>query len=261
MNPDDPYCFLITSFSNESELLVARAEGINPATERFGFPTYRIDEIPSQESVIEATRHHIAAADFVIADLTGSRPNCYYEVGYAHALGRPVIQIIREGENAHFNLAGHQLLRYRSPEDLQSELKRHILTHILSTRGESDDDEDNKGKFGRRSFVDPYIVTGRVRVNTRDAIGKLTFVVDLRVRSVDPRRPLKGRVVFQLHRSFAQSRYTFNIDEKDGEAWLTDILSFGTFTVGVTIEQNPKDVQLEIDLSSLPGAGNEFRSR
>ena len=52
-------------------------------------------------------------------------------------------------------------------------------------------------------------------------------------------------------------RHTINVN--DGEAILTDIEALGTFTVGVTLES--PGVQLEIDLSKLPGTGTEFRGR
>jgi hypothetical protein len=257
MNPDDPYCFLICSFADDPELLAARAQGINPATRCFGFPTYRVDEIPAPDNVIEATRRHIADADFVIADLTGQKPNCYYEVGYAHALGRPVIHIMRSTEEPQFNVAGLQFVKYRDPQHLREQLTRQILTHVLTTHGSSNDPEDNKGSFGRRAFQDPFVVTGRVKEDPENTDGTLSFLIDLRVRSVDPKRPVSGPVTFCLHGSFQKRRHTINVN--DGEAILTDIESLGTFTVGVTLHK--PNIQLEIDLSKLPGAGSEFRKR
>lgn len=260
MNPDDPYCFLICSFDDDPELLAARADGINPATQRFGFPAYRIDEIPAPDNVIEATRRHIADADFVIADLTGQKPNCYYEVGYAHALGRPVIHIMRATEEPQFNVSGLQFIKYRDPGHLREQLQRHILTHVLTTHGPATDLQDNKGQFGRRAFRDPFVVTGRVREDPDSSDGDLSFLIDLRVRSVDPKRPLRGRVTFRLHETFETRHHTVHVTKRgDREAILTDIQSLGTFTVGVTLHQH--GVQLEIDLSQLPGAGSEFRKR
>lgn len=37
----------------------------------------------------------IKRSRFVVADLTGNRPNVYYEVGYAHGLGLPVLLTCR----------------------------------------------------------------------------------------------------------------------------------------------------------------------
>lgn len=259
MNPDDPYCFLICSFADDPQLLAARREGIDPAARTFGFPAYRVDEIPAVDNVIAATRRHIGDADFVIADLSGQRPNCYYEVGYAHALGRPVIHVMRANEEPQFNVAGLQFIKYRDPLHLRQELERHILTHVLTSHGTTDDEEDNLGKFGRRAFRDSFVVTGRVRPDPTSVEGALSFLVDLRVRSVDSKRPLVGPVTFCLHGSFRRRRHTIDVRVGSGEAWLTDIESLGTFTVGVGLAR--AGVQLEIDLSKLPGAGAEFRRR
>lgn len=257
MNPDDPYCFLITPFDLSPALVDARRNGIEPATRAFGFPCYRIDEIPSSRPIIEATRQAVADADFVIAELSGHRPNCYYEVGYAHALGRPVIHVIRHGSRPHFDVAGERFLIYRDGTNLRSLLEEHILRQYLTTEGPHDPSDLNRGRFGRRAFVDPYIVTGRVRHDPKAAVDELKFLVDVRVRSLDPRRPVRGHVSFTFHESF--SPRTRRVRAVGGEVVERDISTYGTFTLGVTVHE--AHVMLELDLSKLPGAGAEFRLR
>jgi hypothetical protein len=258
MNPDMPYCFLVTSFEEDERLLEARRAGIDPATRTFGFPTYRIDEIPKSGLVVTATREHIANAYFVIADLTGQRPNCYYEVGYAHALDRPVVHIIHQKQKPQFNVAGLHFVRYTDGADLRKKLEQYILTHVLTTHGPADDEDKNKGAFGRRAFVDPYIVTARVDLATLVPNKSLKFTIDAMVRSVDPKRPLKGNVRFHLDETFTPR--TLTVTAKNGVARLSDagpVWSIGTFTLGVTIPRTK--TQLEVDLSHVPGAGPDFR--
>jgi hypothetical protein len=260
MNPDLPYCFLVTSFAEEDRIVEAREVGIKPATATFGFPTYRIDEIPKNDFVVAATREHIANAYFVVADLTGQRPNCYYEVGYAHALDRPVVHIIHESEQPQFNVAGLHFVRYRNGEDLRAKLERHILTNLLTTHGLADPEDKNKGAYGRRAFVDPYIVTARVELDSDelDPNEGLTFGVDALVRSVVPDRPLDGKVTFHLDETFDERDLT--VDAEGGVARLSKagpVWSIGTFTLGVTIHQ--ARITLEVDLSHVPGAGPDFR--
>jgi hypothetical protein len=258
MNPDDPYCFLITPFDEDKDLVDARRNGIEPATRRFGFPCFRIDQIPSTQSIIDATRQAVADADFVVAELTGGRPNCYYEVGYAHALKRPVIHIIREGKRPHFDLAGERFLIYRDSAHLNTLLQEHILRQYLTSEGPADPQDSNRGRFGRRAFVDPFIATGRVRQNPDERAAELSFFVDVRVRSAGPKRPLRGAVTFFYHESFPGSKRE-RVLVRNGEAVLRAIETYGTFTLGIKLHQ-PK-VALELDLSKLPGAGAEFRSR
>lgn len=258
-DPELPYAFLITRFEESDESLAIRTLGVDPAAKKYGFPVYRIDEIPFSSAVIEGTRESIAGADFVIADLTGSRPSCYYEVGYAHALGRPVILMIKDTEEPAFDVAGLHFLRYRDAHHLRTLLGTYLGTHVLSTHGGRDRDDENKGKFGRTAFVDPFIVTGRVRATSADgrSPNTLSFKVDVMVRSVDPSQPLKGDVTFHLHEEFAKRKH--KVRSKNGIARLKKIQTYGTFTLGAVLHDS--GVRLELDLSRLPGAGAEFRSR
>jgi len=113
-----------------------------------------------------------------------------------------VLHVMRANEEPQFNVAGLQFVKYQNPQHLRKQLQEQILTHVLTTHGSSTDPEDNKGKFGRRAFRDPFIVTGRVREDPSSRSGTLRFLVDLRVRSVNPKRPVTGPVTFRLHESF-----------------------------------------------------------
>lgn len=236
---------------------MARRFGIDKATARYGFKTVRVDDVPRPETITAATHQRIAMADFVIADLTDARPNCYYEVGYAQALGRPLIFLIREGQKPHFNIAAYPFIEYSSPEDLRVKLEAEILNQVLTSHARAGDD-DNVEQFGRRSFVDPYIVTGHVRVDNQAGESReRAFFVDLRVRSLNRRRPLNGAVTFVLHRDWGVNRRQ-TLRVADGEAQLDKIHAAGAFTVGVIIPD--QGVRLELDLARLPGATQEFRS-
>jgi nucleoside 2-deoxyribosyltransferase len=57
----------------------------------------------------------IQKADLIIADITGSDPNVMYEVGFAHALKKPVLLIVRSGaKEVPFDLRGELFFVYES---------------------------------------------------------------------------------------------------------------------------------------------------
>jgi hypothetical protein len=53
----------------------------------------RIDKEHPIDDLVRRIKEEIHRAKFLVADLTDERPSCYYEVGYAEALGRPVIHV------------------------------------------------------------------------------------------------------------------------------------------------------------------------
>jgi hypothetical protein len=59
----------------------------------------------------------------ILADLSGGRPNCYYEAGFAHALGKAIIFAAQQKYTIHFDLANYRFIGWQNQADyrLQTE--------------------------------------------------------------------------------------------------------------------------------------------
>ena len=82
-------------------------------------------EIEFGRPFAELIQNTIEHADIIIADLTGNNPNVMYEVGFAHALRKPVLLLVQGGV-AHVpsDMAGYLYIVY-DPSNL-IELRNRI---------------------------------------------------------------------------------------------------------------------------------------
>jgi hypothetical protein len=105
--------------------------GIKKACEDCGAYCERVDEQIFVESMIERIYNQISKADIIIADMTGRNANVFYEVGYAHALGKTVIMLTQEADDIPFDLKHYQHIIYGSSiAKLQDDLKPKIDFYI-----------------------------------------------------------------------------------------------------------------------------------
>ncbi len=85
--PDSNLCFVLMPFLESVEPIYK--DHIKPLIESEGISCQRADEIVGTNIITYDIWEKINRARFIVADLTGKNPNVFYEVGLAHAIGRP----------------------------------------------------------------------------------------------------------------------------------------------------------------------------
>jgi hypothetical protein len=113
--------FVATPIGSDFELNYR--DGIVPVIQKYNYVNIRVnDNLPSGEKISPNIISEIRRSDIVIADFTNARPNCYYEAGFAQALGKDVIMIAKKGTEIHFDLRDYQILFYDNSADLKEKL-------------------------------------------------------------------------------------------------------------------------------------------
>jgi hypothetical protein len=120
-----PFCFVLMPFSESFSDIYEL--GIKEACNDAGAYCERVDEQIFQERILDRIYNQIAKADIIIADMTGKNPNVFYEVGYAHALGKNTILLTQHSEDIPFDFKHFPHIIYNNKiKQLKEELNKRI---------------------------------------------------------------------------------------------------------------------------------------
>jgi nucleoside 2-deoxyribosyltransferase len=111
-----------------------RFETVEQVMGEFGAVAIRIDKEHALEDLVSRIKREIRSARFVVADLTDERPSCYFEVGYADALGKQVIyvaskqSVTRPGTQTtiHFDVRHMNVNYFANHQELREKLSAAI---------------------------------------------------------------------------------------------------------------------------------------
>ena len=127
-----PRCFVIQPFDDGGAFDKRYDQVVAPAILAAGFEPYRVDRDSSADNLNEQIEGGIRRADACFADITADNPNVWFEVGFAIALGKPVVLICSSVRTRYpFDVHHRPVIRYRleSPMDFH-ELERKITKHL-----------------------------------------------------------------------------------------------------------------------------------
>lgn len=87
----------------------------------------RVDEQIFSERILDRIYNQISKADIIIADMTGRNPNVFYEVGYAHGIGKKVILLTQNSDDIPFDLKHFPHIIYKGMiKTLSEQLKKKL---------------------------------------------------------------------------------------------------------------------------------------
>jgi len=125
---DKKLVFVLTPFNEQFN---DQFYAIKDTIEEFGFTCSRGDEQNLSSNILPYIISQIKKSRVVVANISGRNPNVFYELGLAHALGKPVVIVSEALENIPFDISGTRILAFKDLPDLKKGLKNWFV-HTLA---------------------------------------------------------------------------------------------------------------------------------
>jgi hypothetical protein len=138
-------CFVIMPIGDESSETRRRSDQvlkhiIKPAAELCGYAAIRADEIDKPGLITSQVIQRVIDDPLVIADLTETNPNVFYELAIRHAIRKPLVQIIEKGQRIPFDVAGTRTVHVDHKDlDSVSSAKEEIVRQIKQLEADPTD--------------------------------------------------------------------------------------------------------------------------
>ncbi len=106
-----------------------------PALEEVGYKVFRSDDLFTARPVIKDIQESIKKADLILCEMSEKNPNVFYELGLAHAIGKPAIMVSHNEDDIPFDLRHIRIIFYNFrlagwEEKLRTEIKSAAITLI-----------------------------------------------------------------------------------------------------------------------------------
>jgi len=142
-----PKCFVampmsdVNGVATEAEWNRVYQKVFAPAIRAAGFDPIRSN--PVRGSLVAGIIHNLWSAEAMIADLTGQKPNVFYELGVRHALRGKTVMIVRNPKDIPFDLKDYPRCIY-NPKTVQGQKRfRNSIRKLLRNIIQEPDRPDN----------------------------------------------------------------------------------------------------------------------
>lgn len=131
VSTQQPICFVVMQFTEEYNALYS--DVIKKTCEEFGYQVIRGDDFYHSGLIIEDITRSIRESTLVIADVTPDNPNVFYEVGFAHGMGKTTILLSdRKRDKLPFDISGFRMLFYDNSIGGKSAVEDRLRKHLES---------------------------------------------------------------------------------------------------------------------------------
>jgi hypothetical protein len=127
VDPVQPgYVFIAMPMADDYAAADDVHDTIKQAANNCSLHAERVDEIQNDARITDQILDSIKRAQFVVADLSNSKPNVFFEAGYAHGLGKTPIYIAHAQTKLEFDLKDYPTIFSETMRELRTGLEKRL---------------------------------------------------------------------------------------------------------------------------------------
>jgi len=123
-----PQAFIVMPFNGAFDDLDKQV--IRKVCDKLKLDPVRADDVSGPGIVVADIAQKLRDAQVVIAEITESNCNVYYEIGYAHALNKPTILLAQQGVKPPFDVSPFRILYYQNTIGGKSKLEASLRMNV-----------------------------------------------------------------------------------------------------------------------------------
>ena len=125
---DEKLVFILMSFNPDNPRLVDYYEAMKRAAARCD-PSLKctsLEEIPGSFKISDTAKQNVRGCRFAIVDLTESKPNVYYELGFVHGIAKGCIITAHIDTPRFFYPGEYKIIYYKNALELEEKLSKEL---------------------------------------------------------------------------------------------------------------------------------------
>jgi len=120
--------FVVMQFSDPYQQLYL--DVIQPVAREFGLEAYHVGELAGPGTILNDIVQGLVESKIIIAEITPPNQNVFYELGYAHALGKPTILLAERGKQLPFDITQYRCLFYDNTIGGKKAIEQGLRKHF-----------------------------------------------------------------------------------------------------------------------------------
>jgi hypothetical protein len=127
-----PEAFVVMQFGEPFDDIYR--DVIVPTCDQQGFEARRADDVYTPGIILQDIVAGLVRASVVVAEITPVNANVFYELGYAHALGKPTILLAERGRTPPFDVSGYRCIFYDNTIAGKAVVQESLARHLSNIR-------------------------------------------------------------------------------------------------------------------------------